>query len=290
MLTNAPKLDHRNELEWEVHPDKRNFYRELAEIFHYKDLLLRLVKRDLLVSYQQTVIGPFWIFLQPLLTTLVYSLIFGRIARIPTEGIPPVLFYLSGIIIWNYFSDCFTGIMHTFLHNARIFSKVYFPRLIVPLSTILSKSIRLGIQLLVFLVAYLYFLFTGQVSAPSALVWLVPLVLVLTALFALGSGLLVSVLTAKYRDLNNVVEFGLRLFMFMTPVVYGVSLVESTSYQVLFWLNPLTPAIETFRAAFLTHGDVPVVYVLSAVVLVFALVLTGIYLFKKQEIKVMDII
>lgn len=283
-------MDRQNEWEWEVHPEKRDLYRELTEVFQYKDLLLRLVKRDLLVSYQQTIIGPFWILLQPLLTTLVYSLIFGRIARIPTEGIPPVLFYLSGIIIWNYFSDCFTDIMHTFLQNARIFSKVYFPRLIVPLSAIVSRSIRLGIQLLVFLAVYFYFLFTGQVSAPTALIWLVPFVLMLTALFALGAGLIVSVLTAKYRDLNNVVQFGLRLFMFMTPVVYGVSLLESTPYRVLFWLNPLTPAIEIFRAAFLTQAGVPAGYLLSAVLLVLALVLAGTYLFKKQEIKVMDII
>ncbi|QEC51213.1 lipopolysaccharide transport system permease protein [Anseongella ginsenosidimutans] len=284
------KLVHRNDWEWEVHPEKRDFFRELGEIFHYKDLLLRLVKRDLLVSYQQTIIGPFWILLQPLLTTMVYSLIFSRIAGIPTDGIPPILFYLSGIIIWNYFSDCFTDVMHIFLHNARIFSKVYFPRLIVALSALVTRSIRLGIQLLVFLAVYAYFLFTRQVAAPSVLIWLVPLILALTGLFALGAGLIVSVLTAKYRDLNNVVQFGLRLFMFMTPVVYGASLVASTPYRFLFWLNPLTPAIETFRAAFLKQDAVPAGYMLSAVLLVFSLLLTGIYLFKKQEIKVMDII
>lgn len=283
-------MDRQNSWEWEVHPEKRDFYRELTEVFRHKDLLLRLVKRDLLVSYQQTIIGPFWILLQPLLTTLVYSLIFGRVARIPTEGIPPVLFYLSGIIIWNYFSECFTDVMYTFLRNARIFSKVYFPRLIVPLSAIVSKSIRLGIQLLVFLAVYFYFLFTGQVSAPTMLIWAVPFVLALTALFALGAGLIVSVLTAKYRDLNNVAQFGLRLFMFMTPIVYGASLLESTPYRVLFWLNPLTPVIETFRAAFLTEAGVPTGYLFSATLLVLVLVLAGVYLFKKQEIKVMDII
>lgn len=283
-------MHHLPEWEWEVHPEKRNLYLELAEIFHYKDLLFRLVKRDLLVSYQQTVIGPFWIFLQPLLTTLVYCLIFSRIANIPTDGVPPVLFYLSGIIIWNYFSDCFTGTMHTFLDNAQIFSKVYFPRLIIPLSTVMAKSVRLGIQLLVFLVVYLYFLFMHQVSYPSGFIWLVPFLLLLTALFALGAGLVVSVLTAKYRDLNNVVQFALRLFMFMTPVVYGVSLLNSMPYRFVFWLNPLTPVIETFRAAFLTQGAVPSGYILLAVLGVLVLLVVGIYLFKKQEIKVMDII
>lgn len=290
VFTNAPEAGYGKGWEWEVHPGRRNIFRELGELVHYKDLLFRLVKRDLLVSYQQTVIGPFWILLQPLLTTLVYSLIFSRIARIPTDGIPPLLFYLPGVIIWNFFSDCFTDIMHTFLQNARIFSKVYFPRLIVPLSAIVTRSLRLGVQLLVFLAVYLYYLLTGQVTGPSALIWLVPAMWVLTALFALGLGLIGSVLTAKYRDLNNVVQFGLRLFMFMTPVVYGASLIESTPYQKLFWLNPLTPAIEIFRAAFLTSGTVPQSAVWLAFLLVLVLVVTGVCLFKKQEIKVMDII
>lgn len=283
------KMNQLNEWEWEVHPEKRNFYRELAEIFQYKDLLFRLVKRDLLVSYQQTIIGPFWIFLQPLLTTLVYSLIFSQIVRIPTEGVSPILFYLSGIIVWNYFSDCFTGTMNTFLHNAQIFSKVYFPRLIVPLSTILAKSVRLAIQLLLFMVVYLYYLFTQQAPYPSGLVWLVPFLLLLTAGFALGAGLIVSVLTAKYRDLNNVVQFSLRLFMFITPVVYGASLVPE-QYRFLFWLNPLTPVIEGFRVTFLTHGTMSYGSILSASLIVLALLVFGVFLFKKQEIKVMDII
>lgn len=288
--TPVSKLEHAHPWEWEVHPGKRDLFRELGELFQYKDLLFRLVKRDLLVSYQQTLIGPFWILLQPLLTTIVYSVIFSRIAQIPTDGTPPFLFYLAGVIIWNFFSDCFTDIMHTFLQNARIFSKVYFPRLIVPLSAIVTRSIRLGIQLLVFLTVYLYFLTRGQIAPPTFQIVLVPLMLVLTAFFALGAGLIVSVLTAKYRDLNNVVQFGLRLFMFMTPVVYGASLLEATPFRLLFWLNPLTPAIEVFRGAVLTHAAVPQEYILWATLLVLILVAVGAWLFKKQEIKVMDII
>jgi lipopolysaccharide transport system permease protein len=275
--------------DWEIHAGKRTFSLEWRELIQYRDLLFRLVKRDFLVSYQQTILGPFWIFLQPLLTTFVYYIVFSWVARIPTGGLPPVLFYLPGSIIWTFFSESLTGTMYTFLHNAQVFSKVYFPRLIVPLSVILSQFIRLSIQLLLFALVYGYYAFTHDNIKPSAWLLLLPFILLLTAGFAMGAGLLVSVFMAKYRDLDNVLQFILRLFMFMTPVVYPAAMVPG-KFQFLFWLNPLTPAIELFRAALLPGVEVPVKFLLLATVVVLVLLTLGLRMFKQRELKVMDII
>jgi lipopolysaccharide transport system permease protein len=275
--------------EWEIKPGQGWFHWDLAGIWHYKDLLFRFVRRDLLANYQQTILGPFWIIFQPLLTTLVYFVIFGRIAKVSTDGSPPILFYMPGVIIWSYFSDCLTGTMYTFLNNSAVFSKVYFPRLIVPLSNIIAQSVRLCVQLLLFFILYAIFFFRHDVMMPSAAALLLPFLVLLTAGFSLGSGLIISIFTAKYRDLDYALQFILRLFMFATPVVYPTSIVPE-KYKVLFFLNPLTPVIETFRSAFLTHSPVHAGYLWISALSTLILLLTGLTLFKKLELKVMDII
>lgn len=274
--------------DWEINAGTKWFDWHLREIISYKDLLFRFVRRNLIASYQQTILGPFWVFIQPALTTLVYYLIFGKVVKISTGGIPPVLFYLSGILFWSFFSDCLNGTMYTFLQNVNIFSKVYFPRLVVPVSNVISHSIRISIQLLLFILIYLYNWVTMGLYCNYYLL-LTPLLLLLTAGFGLGAGLIISVFTAKYRDLDYALQFILRLFMFATPVVYPASIVPAR-YQLLFWLNPLTVVIETFRAGYFSQEPVHYLRLAFCVIEVLFLLVVGITLFKKKELKIMDVV
>lgn len=278
-----------NNWDWEVKPDAGWLQINLKEVWLQKDLLYRFVRRDLLVSFQQTILGPLWVFLQPLLSTVVYFIIFNNIAKISTGGTPPVLFYLPGIIIWNYFSESLNGCMYTFLHNSHIFSKVYFPRLIAPFSNVLTQTIRTTIQIGLFLIIYLFYAIKFDYIRPNINVILLPVLMLLTALYSTGIGLIISVFLAKYRDLENVVQFALRLFMFAAPVVYPASIVPA-NYRFLFMLNPLTAIIETFRASFLSYYTFPFLPVIVATFHVFVIFIIGIILFKRREIKVMDTI
>jgi len=275
--------------DWEIKSAQEKWHLGLSEIIHYKDLLIRFTQRDLSVRYKQTIIGPFWNFLQPLLTTLVYFFVFGKIAKISTDGAPPVLFFLAGTIIWAFFADCFQSVQNTFISNAHIFSKVYFPRLVVPLSAILSQSIRVLIQLLLFISIYLFYFFYFNNVYPSWYILLLPLLLLVTAGFAFGLGLIVSVFVAKYRDLESLIQILLRLFMFATPVIYPLSIIPE-KYKVWFWLNPLTWVLETFRSAFLTNKEISITYMFVSIISVSVISLIGILLFKKRELKVMDTI
>jgi lipopolysaccharide transport system permease protein len=275
--------------QWEI-SSHRPWYRfNLRELFQYKDLLLRFVRRDILASYQQTLLGPVWVFLQPLFTTFVYFIIFSRVAKIPTDGIPPFLFYLPGSIIWSYYSDCVTTTMNTFQYNAYIFNKVYFPRLIVPLSTVLFHLFRISIQLLLFTGVYIFYYLQGASVQLSWQILLAPLMIAIAACFALGCGLIVSVLTAKYRDLDNIMLFMLRLFMFAAPVVYPASLIPQ-KYKFFFWINPLTPVIEIFRTSFFKPQALPLPYLFLSIVTTLIVLITGIILFNKREIQIMDVI
>jgi len=277
-----------NQFEWEIKPDQGWFRFGLKELFYKKGLILRFVRRDLLASYQQTLIGPLWIVLQPLLATLVYVIIFSRVARLSTDGTPPLLFYLSGYIIWNFFSDCLNGTMYTFIFNAHIFNKVYFPRLIIPFSAVVTASVRGLMQCLFFLILLGFY----QGSFPQisisvyGILWLI-FFLLMIAFFAVGIGLIISVLTARYRDIDNLIQFALRLFMFAAPVVYPASMIPQ-EYQVLFRLNPLTTAIEGFRAVFLTGQAFDMHWVWISVLMVSMICFVGITIFKKLEIKVLD--
>ncbi|RYD58336.1 MAG: ABC transporter permease [Sphingobacteriales bacterium] len=274
---------------WEIGTKEKWFNYDLRELASYKELLFRLVRRDLLSTYQQTIIGRFWIFLQPLLTTLVYVIVFGTILNTSTLGIPKILFYLPGTIIWNFFADIFVGTMYTFLSNSHIFSKVYFPRILIPLSVCCTQFIRLGIQLALFAIIYtIYSFFTPGLYASTDFI-LIPLLLLQIAGFAFGAGLIASVVIAKYRDVENFIQFMLRLFMFATPVFYTTTIVPK-EYIDIIWINPLTSVIETFRSVFLSHEVLPEQSFMSGTITVVAIMIAGLALFKKQELKVMDVI
>ncbi len=282
-------MKHKKEWDWEITPRNTPWRIGLAEIFHYKDLLLRFTQRDLSVRYKQTIIGPFWNILQPLLTTVVYFIVFGKIAKLSTDGAPAILFFLSGTILWSFFADCFYSVQTTFTGNAHIFNKVYFPRIVVPLSSILSHSYRLLIQLILFLLIYVFYFFYYQNVFPTWQILLLPLMVIVAAGFSLGLGLIASVLVAKYRDIEHVIQIWLRLFMYATPVIYPMSAVPE-KYKFWLWLNPLTWVIETFRGAFLNGKEISFVYMLVCFSTVSILSLIGIMLFRKKELKVMDTI
>jgi lipopolysaccharide transport system permease protein len=275
--------------QWEISAQQPWFKLNLRELVHYKDLLFRFVRRDIIASYQQTILGPVWVFLQPLFSTLVYFVIFSRVAKISTDGIPPLLFYLPGTIVWSYYADCVASTMNTFQNNAHIFNKVYFPRIIVPLSSILFHSFRTSIQLLLFFVVCCIYALYGTPVHFSLEIFMLPVIIMVTAFFGLGCGLIMSTLTAKYRDLDNITQFLLRLFMFATPVVYPASLIPH-KYELLFWLNPLTPVIEIFRSSFFKSHPLSLPYLMLGLITTFILLFTGIILFSKKEIQIMDVI
>jgi lipopolysaccharide transport system permease protein len=282
-------MDKNADWQWEISAHRAWFRFNLREIIQYKDLIFRFVRRDIIATYQQTILGPVWVFLQPLFTTFVYFIIFHRVAKISIDDIPPLMFYLPGIIIWTFYADCITTTMNTFQNNAYIFNKVYFPRIIVPLSSILFHLFRISIQLLLFFAVCVFYALKGIPIHFGWQILLVPGLIFITACFALGCGLIISVLTAKYRDLDNIMQFMLRLFMFAAPVVYPASLI-SEKYKFLFWLNPLTPVIEIFRSSFFKPHPLPLLYLLLSMISTFIVLMTGIILFNKREIQIMDVI
>lgn len=235
-----------------IKPASGWFDLKLGDLWNYRDLVLLFVQRDFVTVYKQTVLGPLWFILQPLLTTVVFTLIFGQIARVPTDGLPAPLFYLLGTVTWGYFSNCLVKTSTTFISNAHIFGKVYFPRLTVPVAIVISNLIAFALQFALYLLVYLLFVFQGQVEllvTPSML--LLPLLVLQMAALGLGCGIIVSSLTTRYRDLTHLVGFGVQLWMFVTPVVYPVSMI-SAEWKWLLFLNPMTSIIETFRYTF--HG------------------------------------
>ena len=225
------------------------------EIWRYRDLLWILLKRDYKASFRQTILGPLWFFIQPIFTTFVYTFVFNRVAQIGTEGQPPILFYLSGIILWNYFSSCLLGTSNAFVSNANIFGKVYFPRLIIPISIVVSNLMKFSVQLTFFIGCLLYYTFIHHY--PIQISWyllLTPLLVVMMAILGLAIGMFVSTFTTKYRDLQYLLTFGIQLLMYATPIVYPISAVEGTLKKVIL-LNPMTGIVEAFKYAFLGCGE-----------------------------------
>jgi lipopolysaccharide transport system permease protein len=244
--------------EWDlvIKPRSSIFKLNLKEVWHYRYLLVMFVKRDIVSVYKQTILGPIWFFIQPILTTIVYVVIFGNIAKISTDGLPQILFYLAGITIWNYFSEILTTTSNTFVMNANIFGKVYFPRLVLPLSKVISGLIKFGIQFLLFVLVLSYFLVKGSTVHPDFLGIIVftPIVLIIMAGLGLGLGLILSSLTTKYRDLTFLIAFGVQLGMYATPVIYPLSALHS-KYRLLIELNPTSSLVEAFRRVYLGAGD-----------------------------------
>jgi len=282
-MEQEPKWD------WEIKAGQKWYQLQLGELVQYKDLMISFFRRELMAGYHQSIIGVSWIVLQPLLTTLFYFVVFNRIVRISTDNIPPVLFYMSGSIIWSFFSDCLSGAMYSFLHNAHIYNKVYFPRLVVPLSMVLNHTVRFSIQFILFLIIYaVYAIFYIHITLSVSLLF-IPLLLLQAVAFALGLGLILSVYVAKYRDVEHITGFLLRLFMFVTPVFFPASII-SEKYRPIFWLNPLTTVIESFRTIFFNTGTLHISYIIADTITSITILIFGVILFKRREIKVMDTI
>lgn len=245
------------------------------------------VRRDFVSRYKQTILGPFWFILNPLISTLMYTLVFAGIAKIPTEGVPPQLFYLSGIVGWSYFAACLNGTSSTFISNAGIFGKVYFPRLSAPISVIISSIVQLGIQLLLLAVVMIYYSFTGYDIQFNWHVLYIPLLVINLALLGLGIGIIFSALTTKYRDLTNLMAFGVQLWMYITPVIYPSSAVPE-KYRIFVFINPVAPLVEAFKYGLIGAGEFNPGRLLYSVVVTLILLFIGVVLFNRTEQNFMD--
>ena len=257
------------------------------ELLKYRDLIWLMVKRDLVNSYKQTVLGPIWIIINPLLSTSVFTIIFDVIAGISTDGVPPFLFYMAGNVLWSFFSECLNRASSTFLSNARIFGKVYFPRLVMPIAGIIFNLINFIVQLSVFVILVVIFTLIGSNVHPNWLLVLTPVLVLQTALLGTGIGLIVSSITTKYRDLKILVTFGVSLLMYITPVVYPVSKVPE-SFRWLMLCNPVAPIVETFRCAFLGSGEFHWAFWLLSLAVTAVVVFFGILVFNKVEKNFID--
>ncbi|MCC7129006.1 MAG: ABC transporter permease [Anaerolineae bacterium UTCFX2] len=270
-----------------IRPQRGLFDLRLGELWSYRDLVWLFVRRDFVSVYKQTILGPLWYLIQPVLTSIIFTVIFGRIARLSTDGLPQFLFYMSGTVVWTYFADCLTKTSNTFITNAQLFGKVYFPRLAVPVSILISNLIAFSIQFLLFLGFMLYFWLNGANVEPNLWVLFTPVLIVLMAGLGLGFGIIVSSLTTRYRDLRFLVTFGVQLWMFVTPVIYPVSAIPER-LRPLIALNPLTPIVETFRYAYLGSGTVNGLNLLYSAGVMLVVLVAGVLLFNRIEATFMD--
>ncbi|HEY8931458.1 MAG TPA: ABC transporter permease [Mucilaginibacter sp.] len=269
----------------EIVPESNMLDLKLQDIWRYRDLLILLVRRDFVSFYKQTILGPLWFFIQPLFTTIIYTFIFGNLAAISTDGLPQPLFYLAGITAWNYFADCLTKTSSVFTANAGLFGKVYFPRLIVPLSIVVSNLIRFGVQMCLFLLMMAYYATKGANLHPNISLLLFPFLLLLMAMLGLGLGMIISAMTTKYRDLSFLVTFGIQLMMYLTTVIYPLSVVKAKypHYQWLLEYNPMTSIIEAFRYGFLGRGTFTAASLAITTGVTLVILLTGIIIFNRVE-------
>jgi lipopolysaccharide transport system permease protein len=262
---------------------------DLSELWRYRDLIVLFVRRDFVANYKQSFLGPLWFLLQPLLTTIVFTIVFTYIANISTEGLPPLLFYMSGIIAWTYFANCMTQTSNTFINNTAIFGKVYFPRLVIPVSVSITNFLTFVIQFGLFLIFLVYYYLEGAFIQPNIWIFLIPLLLIQMAALGLGMGLLISSVTTKYRDLTFALGFGVQLWMYATPVVYPLSQIP-LKWQWVFALNPMTAVIETFRYAFLGNGAIQPLFLEVSFIMTILILSLGIILFSRVERTFMDTI
>lgn len=276
----------------EISPKKTWTGLNFKEVWKFRDLLLLFVRRDFVSVYKQTILGPIWFFIQPVLTTVTFVFIFGNLAQLSPDGLPKVLFFMSGVVCWNYFSECINATANTFTKNANLFGKVYFPRIIAPLSVVVSNLIKFGIQFLLFIAIYLYFVFVKGVHF-NINIWIFsfPLLILLMALLGLGFGLIITALTTKYRDLAFLVTFGVQLLMYATPVVYSLDKLTQKlgdKYRWIIELNPMTHVIETFRYGFFGEGSVSIAGLIYCSVFALVLFLFSWMVFNRVEKNFMD--
>lgn len=267
-------------------PKKGWFDINLKEVWAYRDLITLFVRRNFVSQYKQTILGPLWALIQPLLTTVVFTVVFGSLAGLAAEGVPTFLFYLSGTVAWQYFSTCLTSTAGTFTGNAAILGKVYFPRIVMPISTVLTNLISFAIQFAMFLVFLAFYCINGQVQ-PNFLCLMLPLLILHMALLGLGTGIIISSLTTKYRDLTMLVGFGVQLWMYATPVAYDINIIPE-QFMWLYMLNPMTPIINTFRKAFLGIGTFELNYYLLSWAVTLVILFFGVVLFSRVEKTFMD--
>ncbi|WP_339887744.1 ABC transporter permease [uncultured Flavobacterium sp.] len=284
--------DINNEEDWlfEIKPKDNFFSLNLKEVWQYRDLLLLFVNRDIVTVYKQTILGPLWYLIQPLFTSIIFTIIFNNVAGIQTGTIPPFLFNLAGIMVWNYFTSCLNDTSDTFKKNASIFGKVYFPRIIVPLSIVVSNLVKFGIQFLIFVAFYIYYVFNGMELQLSSLTLFFPLLVVLMGFLGLGLGMIISSLVTKYRDLSFLVSFGVQLLMYLSAVMYPMALLKEKlpSFGWLIEYNPLAYVIETSRYLLLKEGTVSGFGMLYTVVITFVIVVVGLLIFNKTEKSFID--
>ena len=276
--------------EWDliIEPHTSVFHLSYRDLWRYRDLLFLLVKRDFISFYKQTILGPLWFFLQPLFTTIIYVIVFSRLANISTDGLPPPLFYLVGIVTWNYFAECLTKTSTIFRDNASMFGKVYFPRLIMPLSVVLSNLIKFGVQLILLLLMFLFYTaFKDFRPATNIYVLFFPIAVLMMAALGLALGLIISALTTKYRDLSFLVSFGVQLIMYATPVIYPLSIV-SDKYRWLLNINPMTGIFEAIRYGLLGRGLFDWTLIGYSATIIIVLMITGIIVFNKVEKNFVD--
>lgn len=271
-----------------IKPKGKLFEIDFKEIWRYRDLLVMFIKRDIVTQYKQTILGPTWYFIQPALTTIMYMVVFGGIAGISTDGLPQPLFYLAGIVLWQYFSECLNKTSATFTQNQHIFGKVYFPRLISPLSNVLSNLVRMSIQFLLFLIVYVYYVAVGVDVMPNAYALLLPLLIVMLAGLSLGFGIIISSMTTKYRDLTILFTFIVQLWMYATPVIYPLSTITNEKIRILMGINPLTSIFEAFKYGMLGVGQFSWSGLGYSFGFMVVLLLVGVVVFNKIQRSFMD--
>ncbi|MCD4788424.1 MAG: ABC transporter permease [Bacteroidales bacterium] len=270
-----------------IKPKRSIFSVNLNELWQYRDLIFLFVKRDFVSKFKQTILGPLWFIIQPLLTTIMFTIVFGNIAGIPTDGIPKMLFYLSGIVGWTYFATCLNDTSQTFVKNAAIFGKVYFPRLALPVSVVISNLVSFVIQFIFLLCFMLYFYLAGSSVNPNINVLLIPVLVIIIAGLGLGFGIIISSLTTKYRDLTHLVTFGVSLWMYATPIIYPLSEIPE-KYKIFVLANPMTPIVETFKSALLGVGEVNYLQLLYSFGFTVFVLCVGVIIFNKVEKTFMD--
>ncbi|MCU0434610.1 MAG: ABC transporter permease [Bacteroidia bacterium] len=290
-MNEAPKNTTQETEAWSlvIKPGRGALQLRLGDIWNYRDLILLFVRRDFVAIYKQTVLGPLWFFIQPVLASLMYYVLFNRVAKQPTDGIPPILFYMSGQITWMYFSECLLKTSNTFVANANLFGKVYFPRLVVPVSIVISNMLRFGVQMLLLISVFLFYaLFRDMEVQITSAIFFLPLLLIMMAGLGLGAGILISAMTTKYRDLQFLVGFGTQLLMFATPAVLSVKSLPDGIIKTAIELNPMTPVIQLFRHAFFNTGSPETWQLIYSGSFTLVLLLAGIAVFNRVEKSFMD--
>lgn len=272
-----------------IEPYNKWYDIRLKELWRYRDLISLFVWRDFVAVYKQTILGPLWHVFQPLLTAIMFTIVFGKVARISTDGIPPFVFYMSGTILWTYFATCLTKTSSTFIANANLFGKVYFPRLVTPISILISNLVSFAIQFALFILILIFFIINGAHVRPNLWAFCSPLLLLMLAGFGLGFGMIISSLTTKYRDLHHLVAFGVQLWMFATPVIYPASILKGT-IKTIIYANPITPIMEAFRYAFLGVGTVNILSLSYSFAVMLLVLFVGIITFNRIEKSFIDTI